>query len=190
MFSVSRLCQQSQKCHFHWQIWCAREDLKRDLHFALLLKNSQIGCLYSLKQASCFFCQRTKMQGCAKFLSANVSRLSLSNLVCRFFHRSLRRIHQFPQLSVTVCKKTYTHYDTNATQNQKFVPNNQRRQNYQRNAAKENHHARRQAEDDCPFLVHTRTSRTAPLLPLIKEPNLSSNACATAEMTGRRSVLS
>jgi hypothetical protein len=27
-------------------------------------------------------------------------------------------------------------------------------------------------------------------LPLIKEPNLSSNACATAEMTGRRSVLS
>jgi hypothetical protein len=61
------------------------------------------------------------MQGCAKFLSANVSRLSLSNLVCRFFYRGLRRIHQFPQLSVPRRKKTYTHYDTNTTQNQKFV---------------------------------------------------------------------
>ena len=72
-------------------------------------------------------------------------------------------------------KKTYTRCGTNATKNQKFVPDN---------------HARRQADDDCPFVVHARTSRTAPLLLFNNEPNLISIACATGEMTGRVSVLS
>ena len=38
--------------------------------------------------------------------------------------------------------------------------------------------------------IHARTSRTAPLLADTSDPNLISRACATAEMTGRVSVLS
>jgi len=69
-----------------------------------------------------------------------------------------------PSIPATVragVKKTYTRCGTNATKNQKFVPDN-----------------------------HARTSRTAPLLADTSAPNLISIACATGDMTGRVSVLS
>jgi hypothetical protein len=47
--------------------WRAREDLKRDLHFALLLKNSKIGCLHSRKQASCYFAIEPKCKDAQNF---------------------------------------------------------------------------------------------------------------------------
>jgi hypothetical protein len=110
-------------------------------------------------------------------MSADFSPLK-SFLRIRLFHRGLCRIQHFQQLTATLAPS-----NTNNLLQTIIVGRNI-------NVNPPNDEGRTDIICHHASFVHTRISRTDPLLALICEPYFASITCATCDSTGRRSVLS
>jgi len=83
------------------------------------------------------------MHGCVIFRSANVNRNLFQTALFGGIPCPIARLHQSPQLSVTMRNKPYTDRRAHSTQNQKSVAHNERWRNHKANAACQNRRARR-----------------------------------------------